>query len=327
MRILILGGTLFLGRHLTEECLKRGYHVTLFHRGKHPAPSEWPVEIIHGDRREGLSPLSGQKWDHVIDTSGYLPDDILRAAAFLKGQTDHYTFISSISVYEDFSKTHLTEEAQLLRLDNPEETDINAHYGALKAACETVVRERFPHSLIVRPGLIAGPFDSSDRFTYWPVKLFTREKVLAPGKPDQPVQFIDARDLSCWILDNAVVHTCGTYNLTGPREPMTMREMLLRLEKMPEITGKAVFAPEAFLKKMKVNPWTDLPLWISEEMGIPGHNTVHIGKALDKGLETRSLDETAGDILEWYQNNGYPGLAWGLSEKREKEVIDLWERQ
>ncbi|HHH84588.1 MAG TPA: NAD-dependent epimerase/dehydratase family protein [Firmicutes bacterium] len=328
MKILILGGTRFLGRHLVYKALDRGYQVTLFHRGIHPAPEEWPVEVIRGDRAKDLNLLEGGAWDCVLDTSGYLPGDVSRSADILKSSTDQYVFISSISVYKDFSNESPDEGADVLSLEDPDETDINAHYGALKAACEIAVKERFPGALIVRPGLIVGPFDPSDRFTYWPVKFHKQRKVLAPGEPDQPVQFIDVRDLALWILDNAEQKTSGTYNLTGPCEPLTMRAMLMKMEAMPGMKGKAVFVPETFLEEQKVESWSDLPLWIAEKLKMPGHNTVHIGKALGKGLKTRPLEETVRDTLEWYEEEGRSSrLSWGLSLEREKEVLELWEKR
>ena len=328
MKILLLGGTRFLGRHLVNEALDRGHQVTLFHRGVHPAPAEWPVDIIQGDRTKDLALLKGRKWDCVIDTSGYLPGDVARSADILKGHAAHYVFISSISVYEDFSRKNPDEDAGVLLLEDPEERDINTHYGALKAACESAVRERFPAALIVRPGLIVGPYDPSDRFTYWPVKFQTQELVLAPGEPDQPVQFIDVRDLAQWIMDNAEVKTAGTFNLTGPARPLTMRAMLQRIEAISGMKGKAVFVPEAFLSEQKIESWSGLPLWIAEEMKMPGHNTVSIQRALDKGLKTRPLEETVRDTLEWYEEEGAShGLSWGLSPQREKEVLELWEKR
>ena len=328
MKILLLGGTRFLGRHLVGDALQRGHQVTLFHRGVHPAPAEWPVDIIRGDRTKDLALLVGQEWDFVIDTSGYLPGDVASSADIIKEHVGRYVFISSISVYKDFSQKNPDEEAEVLPLENPRERDVNAHYGALKAACETAVRERFPASLIVRPGLIVGPFDPSDRFTYWPVKFQTQKRVLAPGEPDQPVQFIDVRDLARWILDNAEEGTAGTFNLTGPAQPLTMRSMLLRMEAMPGMKGKAVFIPEVFLTEQKVESWSGLPLWIAEEMKMPGHNTVSIQRALDKGLKTRPLEETVRDTLEWYEREGRsPRLSWGLSCEREKEVLELWEKR
>ncbi|HOO59885.1 MAG TPA: NAD-dependent epimerase/dehydratase family protein [Candidatus Mcinerneyibacteriales bacterium] len=328
MKILLLGGTRFLGRHLVCEALGRGHQVTLFHRGIHPAPEEWPVEVIRGDRTKDLNSLEGGTWDLVIDTSGYLPGDVARSAEALKVRTSHYTFISSISVYRDFSRKNPDEEAEVLPLEDPEETDINAHYGALKAACESAVKERFPASLIVRPGLIVGPYDPSDRFTYWPVRFSTQEKVLAPGDPDQPVQFIDVRDLAHWILDNAEKRARGTYNLTGPAEPLSMRQMLKRMEVMPGMKGKAVFVPETFLEEQNVESWSGLPLWIAEKQQMPGHNSVCIRRALELGLKTRSLEETVGDTLEWYLKEGRsPQLSWGLSRKKEEEVLALWEKQ
>lgn len=328
MKILLLGGTRFLGRHLVCEALSRGHQVTLFHRGLHPAPEEWPVEVIRGDRTKDLNSLEEGTWDLVIDTSGYLPGDVARSAEVLKVRTSHYTFISSISVYRDFSRKNPGEDAEVLPLEDPEETDVNTHYGALKAACEVAVKERFPASLIVRPGLIVGPYDPSDRFTYWPVRFSTQAKVLAPGDPDQPVQFIDVRDLALWILDNAEKRVRGTYNLTGPAEPLSMRQMLKRMEAMPGMKGKAVFVPETFLEEQRVESWSGLPLWIADKQKMPGHNSVCIRRALDQGLKTRPLEETVGDILEWYLKEGCsPQLSWGLSRKKEEEVLELWEKQ
>jgi 2'-hydroxyisoflavone reductase len=198
MNLLILGGTAFLGRHIVESALVQGHTVTLFNRGR-TNPDLFPqVETIMGDRKESLDALGRRQWDVVIDTSGYHPNDVCASATWLASHVGRYIFISTISVYADFSQPGIDENAPIARLDDPATATLsNETYGPLKSHCEDVVLEIYgPRSLIIRPGLIVGPHDPTDRFTYWPVRAARGGEILAPEGPQLPVQYIDARDLA-----------------------------------------------------------------------------------------------------------------------------------
>jgi 2'-hydroxyisoflavone reductase len=202
MDLLVLGGTRFLGRHLVEEALGRGHQVTLFNRGE-SNPGLFPeVEELRGERGGDLSPLRGRRWDAAIDTSGYLPREVRRSAEILAGSAGHYTFVSSISVYEDFARTGIDEDAPVLEPPDPEPVELDWElYGGLKVGCERAVEAAMPgRALVVRPGMIVGPHDYTDRFPYWRRRVAEGGDVLAPGDPERQVQLIDARDLAGWML-------------------------------------------------------------------------------------------------------------------------------
>ncbi len=236
MKILILGGTLFAGRHLVEIALRRGIEVTIFHRGQ-TNPQLFPtVERLYGDRDGGLTALEGRRWDAVIDTSGYLPRVVRASADLLSEAVDHYTFISTISVYADTSQQGITETAPVGVLEDPTtEERTGETYGPLKALCEQEAEAALPgRVLTVRPGLIVGPYDPSDRFTYWPYRVAQGGEVLAPESPALPVQIIDVRDLAAWILDMVSAGRTGVYNATGAAGSLTLGAVL---ETSQEVSG------------------------------------------------------------------------------------------
>ncbi len=218
MRILILGGTVFVGRHLVEAALARGHEVTLFNRGQH-GPDLYPgVEKLRGDRDGGLDALRGRRWDAAIDTCGYVPRIVRASATLLANAVDHYTFISSVSVYPEAHTRHLDEDSPVGALDDESVEDVTPEtYGPLKALCEQAAEGAMSgRALTIRPGLIVGPHDPTDRFTYWPRRVAQGGEVLAPGRPERPVQIIDARDLAAWTLQLVASGARGVYNATGP---------------------------------------------------------------------------------------------------------------
>src|SRR5262249_50471289 len=249
MNILILGGTVFLGRHLVEAALSRGHRLTLFNRGQH-SPELFPeVERLRGDRDGDLSALDGKSWDAVIDTCGFVPRIVRRSAEGLKKSCAHYTFISSLSVYTDLSKIGLSESDSVPSLNDPSIEEINgATYGPLKRDCEIVVEELFgDRALAVRPGLIVGPYDPSDRFTYWPHRIAQGGKVLAPGKPEETTQIIDVRDLAEWTLEMVENGGGGDYNATGPDYALSMGEVLDSCVRLSDSYAEVVWVSEQFL--------------------------------------------------------------------------------
>lgn len=323
MRLLVLGGTTFLGRHVVESALGSAHEVTLFNRGTTNRELFGEVEKLVGDRNGDLSALEGGRWDAVIDTSGYLPRQVRASAQMLRDSVTNYCFISSISVYAAFSEPLSHEDAPLAVLEDPGSEDIEADYGPLKARCEDAVREIFEDAaLIVRPGLIVGPHDPTGRFTYWVTRLAEGGEVLAPGAPEAPVQVIDARDLADWMIAELEDELTGTFNATGPEEPLAFDEALAACEAAVGSGAELVWVDEDFLASNDVEPWSDLPLWAPPEM--PGLMTVDISKALAAGLRFRPLEDTARDTHEWARSSApLPGEA-GLDRSREKELIEAW---
>lgn len=330
MNLLILGGTVFLGRHIVQAALDAGHGVTLFNRGK-TNPDLYPeAEKLRGDRSTDLTALETGRWDAVIDTSGYSPASVERASQVLSDEADHYTFISTISVYRDPTTSGLDEDAPTAQLPqgSAQAAEVNNEtYGPLKAACERTVREHFDgHVLIIRPGLIVGPHDPTERFTYWPRRMARGGEVLAPGKPDRPVQLIDVRDLAEWIVNSVEADLQGTFNATGPDETLTMRSMLRACAEVADGDVDLAWVPDDFLLDAGVAPFTGLPLWLPE-----GHNglmEIDNRRALDHGLVFRPLKETAADTYEWDQSRGgriHRGP--GIDPARELALLQVWKTQ
>jgi 2'-hydroxyisoflavone reductase len=333
MKILILGGTRFLGRHLVDTALAHSHEVTLFNRGK-TNPSLYPeVETLHGDRDGGLESLAGRQWDAVIDTCGYVPRIVRASVQVLANAVEHYTFISSISVYADensvsiYSDDVLDEDSPIGMIEDETVEEITGEtYGPLKALCEQEVLKTFPtDALIIRPGLIVGPYDSSDRFTYWPVRLARGGDVLAPGDPQMPVQIIDARDLAEWNIRLVEDRVAGVFNATGPEYPLTMRAVLDTCQTVADIPSELTWVSEEFLLEQKVTPFTEMPLWLPK--AVWGMSEVNISRALAAGLKFRPLAGTVADTLCWAQTrpSDYEWLN-GLKPTRETELLATWRR-
>jgi 2'-hydroxyisoflavone reductase len=322
MRVLFIGGTRFVGLHMAEAALARGHEVTLFNRGTNP-DTPAGVELLTGDRDGGLDALRGRTWDAVIDTPGYVPRVVRQSAELLAEAVSRYVFISTLSAYASFEQPGMDESAPLARLDDAaNETVTGETYGGLKARCEDAVREVYgDRALIVRPGYIVGPFDPTDRFTYWPVRAARGGEMLAPGSPDAPIQFIDARDLADFTIGLLESGATGAYNVTGPERPLTWGPFL---EYCRRLTGGDTFltwVDEDFLLTKQLGESGELPLWIASEWN--GLHSVSIAKAVGAGLRTRPLGETINDLLEWRQAVDRP-LAAGLDPEREAELLGSW---
>ncbi len=323
MRILILGGTIFVGRALAEEALNRGHEITLFNRGKRN-PGLFPqVETIIGDRTEDISPLAGRTWDAVIDTCGYLPAIVKKSAEFLSGATNRYVFISSISVYSDFSMPGVDENSPLGVLADPNVTEVTGeNYGPLKVLCEQAAQSAMPDRVLtIRPGLIVGPHDPTDRFTYWPVRIAKGGEVLSPDRPDLPVQFIDVRDLAAWTLTMAESASTGIFNADSPAGSLTIGGVLDSCKRKTESDAQFIWASEEFLLANEVAPWSELPLWVPASEG-EGFSLIDCAKAALAGLKCRPLDETVRDTFAWATSrpNDYAMRA-GLAPEKEVSVI------
>lgn len=328
MKLLILGGTKFLGRHLVDAAQARGHAVTLFNRGTRPGLFAG-VEELRGDRNagaDGLQALRGRTWDAVIDTSGYVPRVVRASALALRAAARRYVFISSISVYDVFD-TPPDETSKTAELSDPASEEIMRDYGALKAACERVVAETYgARALNIRPGLIVGPWDPTGRFTYWPLRLHRGGDVLAPDDPGGPAQFIDARDLAAWTIALAERDVGGVFNATGPAEPLRFDTFLGESARAIGATCRFVWADAAFLKTHDVKSWSELPVWVDDA---PGLARTRIERALSEGLVFRPLAETVRDTLAWAQRmlaSGHKEILGtaGLATDKEAAVLAAW---
>jgi 2'-hydroxyisoflavone reductase len=333
MRLLILGGTVFVGRALTDAALAAGHEVQHVNRGR-TQPPDPRVQTLHADRADPAAlreALSGHPdWDAVIDTSGYLPQVVGESVAALRGRTRRYCFISTISVYASFPASGFDEDAPVLPTPEPLPEKLEMElYGALKAGCEEVVRAAFAErSLVVRPGLIVGPHDPTDRFTYWPVRLARGGTVLAPGRPQRQVQFIDVRDLAEWVVAALERDLAGTFNATGPASPLTMRELLATARVVAESEAELEWVPDEFLVEHGAGAWKELPLWIPEaDPAMAGLMAASNARALRAGLRFRPLDVTLQATLEWARTRP-ADHAWkaGLTAEREGELLATWRR-
>ncbi|HEX4667385.1 MAG TPA: NAD-dependent epimerase/dehydratase family protein [Chthoniobacterales bacterium] len=341
LKILILGGTGFTGPYQVRYAIARGHSVTVFNRGKtHPGILPDGVEQLTGDRNTGdVAALKGRKWDVVIDNPTMLPKWVHDAGAILKGNVERYIFISTISVYGDVPTPGLDETAPLAKYDGKDamketrDTVIAskfALYGPLKALSEKEVEKWFPgKGCIIRPGLIVGPGDETDRFTYWPVRIDRGGEVLAPGNPSDPVQFIDARDLAEWTIRMAEQGATGIYNATGPATPLTVGGMLDGIKEGLKANATFTFVPADFLEKEKVSPWSDMPVWVPPSGEDGGLGTISIKRALARGLTFRPLGETARGTLAWFRaqpKERQEKLGAGLTPEREAEVLAAWHK-
>jgi 2'-hydroxyisoflavone reductase len=330
-RILILGGTGFLGPALVEAARPRGHVLTLFNRGK-TRPELFPdVEKLRGDRDGKLDALRGRRWDAVVDTSGYVPRVVRMSAELLAPSVSQYVFISSISVYRDDLAPGSDESAPLATMPDPASEEVKEHYGALKALCEGAAEKAMPgRTTVVRPGLIVGPGDPTDRFTYWPARIARGGDVLAPGDGKDPAQVVDVRDLAAWLVALVEREDHGTYNATGPREPMTTRGMLEGVRAGVGSTANLVWIPWPFLKEKDVQPWTEMPAWIPAGEEGAGIAAVSNARAVAKGLVFRPIAETARDTLAWWR--GQPEerrakMRAGLAPDKEGAVLAAWKER
>ena len=317
MRLLVLGGTKFLGRAAVEVALARGHEVTLFNRGE-TNPELFPeVEKLRGDRTADLSALEGREWDAVLDPSGYIPSIVRASAEALADSTAHYLFVSSVSVYASLAAPVDEESpvAKLGELPDDELTEDYSNYGPLKALCEQVVADVFgERQASVRPGLIVGANDPTGRFTYWPHRVARGGRVLAPAPPEAQVQFIDAKDLGTWLVDLSERRTGGVYNATHPGR--SWRETL---ETCRDVSGRDAsleWVSAELLDEHEVGEWMELPLWISDPDAAAMHET-DVSRAVAAGLTFRPLEETVRDALEHAAT--VEGV--GLTPEREAELL------
>jgi 2'-hydroxyisoflavone reductase len=317
MRFLVLGGTRFLGRALVNALLDQGHEPTLFNRGQ-TEPELFPdVEKLRGDRSTDLSELEGREWDAVLDVAAYFPHEVRRSVEALSGRAGRYVFVSSVSVYADQS-VRQAEGSTVHELGPGEETDDGVEtYGARKAAGERIVEAAFgDNALVVRPGLIVGPHDRSGRFTYWPHRIARGGEVLGPGSPDDPVQFVDVRDLAAWIVRAAAEDRGGVFNATG--ETMRFGDLLDECRNATGSDARVTWVPSQILLAAGVEEWMGVPLWIVSP-GWEAANRVPVDKALAAGLTFRPLPETILGAL----HEAEPVDGVGLTPERERELLSL----
>jgi 2'-hydroxyisoflavone reductase len=323
MNILIIGGTKFLGRHLVDSALEHGHEITLFNRGKTNPGLFKQVKTISGDREHDLGQLSG-RYDAVIDTCGYFPRVVKLSANALKDLSASYVFISSISVFADNKTIGMDENYPVGKIEDETIEEITGEsYGPLKALCEKAVQEIYKeHALIVRPGLIVGPHDPTDRFTYWPLRVARGGDVLAPEKPDVPVQIIDVRDLASFIINLIEQKASGIYNATGPAYELTFDAMLQTCKQVSGSDANFKWASVEFLEAQNVAAWSDMPVWVPDNEDFAGFSRMNISKAMKAGLVFRPLAETVKDTLQWAAARAADyQMRAGLSAEREKELL------
>jgi 2'-hydroxyisoflavone reductase len=333
MKLLILGGTKFLGRHLVDAALAGGHEVTLFNRGRNN-PDLYPeVEKLRGDRDGGLDALGGRRWDAVVDTSGYVPRVVRASAELLAESVGMYVFISSMSVYADFRQPN-DEDSPVGTLEDESVEEITGEsYGPLKALCERAVESALPgRALHVRAGLIVGPFDPTPRFPYWTARVARGGEVLAPAPRERQVQLIDARDLSEWILRMIAQKRAGVFNASGPDYKLTMQGFLEACRDASGSDARFTWVGEQFLLDAGVEAWSELPLWLPESSETHRYFLAsNCEKAFAAGLAFRPLVETARDTLAWQKlgtpapvKDGVQIADVSMKPERERELLKAW---
>ena len=331
-KILVLGGTAFLGPHFVRAAQANGHTVTLFNRGK-TNPGMWKdLEQLRGDRETGdLTALKGRSFDAVVDTSGYVPAHVEATAKLLADSCKHYQFISTISVYGSFGERPdaITESTDTAKVDDDKVAAVNAireampFYGPLKARCEAAAEAAMPGRVsTLRPGLIVGPGDTSDRFTWWPVRIDRGGEVIAPGDPDGHVQFVDVRDLAAWMLHCIEHDVVGVHNVTGFHGRVSMQEVLGACKCATSTPVTLTWCSEEFLAANKVQPYMQMPLWIPRD----GRSVVDCSKAIAAGMRVRPIADTVRDTLQWAkaERGDKPFARTGLPAEREKELLAKW---
>jgi 2'-hydroxyisoflavone reductase len=319
-KILVLGGTRFVGRAVVASALARGHQVTLFNRGL-TNPNLFPdTEVVTGDRTVSLEPLGGRHFDAVVDVAGYDPAVVELSVKALAATVDRYVYVSTLSVYADHDTAAGQREGARL-LDPRPDTGPEDRYGANKAACEAVVTTAYGNgALIARPGLIAGPHDPTDRFAYWPRRVAAGGTILAPGDPADPVQYIDVRDLAGWCVEGCGQPWRGAYNIVAP--PLPMADFMVACQAVTGVGAKLVWASGDWLHAHGVDPWMGVPLWV----GAPGWsaaNQVDASQAVGHtGLVARSTEATIADIWEWDTARGGPAPGQeGLTAQGEAALL------
>ena len=341
LKILVLGGSRFLGRTFVEAALSENHEVTIFNRGNQNEGLN-DVEIITGDRFGDLIELKNRYWDTVLDTNGFIPYTVHNATELLKDRVNQYTFISSISVYKDWVQENLDENYPVLKMSLEEAAelskDVNGpvyeYYGQFKALCEGNAEKNMPGRVLnIRAGQLIGPNDYTDRIPYWVHRISKGGKVLVPGKPGRRIQVIDNKDLSQWILKLMGTNTAGTFNATGPDYPLSIKEFIDACIKVTGSNAEVVWADEVFLLEQKIAPWTEMPLWVPEnaplspELEKPwkGAFSINVDKAIQSGLTFRPLKDSLAEIYQWEKERKLSQNEWksGMHAEKEAQLLNL----
>ena len=335
LRILFLGGTGFIGPHQVEYAIKRGHHVTLFNRGK-TAPGLFPeAEKLEGDRDGKLDSLKGKTWDAVIDNSGYVPRVVRDSAQLLAKAVEQYLFVSTVGIYQAFEdgswpKDGLDENGPKAALPEAKSEDVRKYYGPLKWLCEQEVAKAFPKTAtVVRPGLISGPGDPTDRFTYWPIRFAKGGEMVAPGSPSDPILYIDARDLGIFCVHLIESKIYGTYNLLGPKGTLTMGELLDSCKRVTKASPTLTWVPGSFLEAQGVNQFGLFP-WLDPKGKGWGGSHLKRDRAFAAGLTFRPLDDTVRDTVEWFRKESAKRQAemkWEIEPDQEAKILAAWHKQ
>jgi 2'-hydroxyisoflavone reductase len=332
-------GTRFVGRHFVTAAQAHGFELTLFNRGRHDPAAFADVDTIHGDRHSELHKLAGRRWDVVVDTCGLLPRAVKASAEALRDSVDVYIFVSTVSVYADASRPGVDENSPTETLTDEQLDKANAidpatatsaaaygdMYGGLKVLCEQAAEAAMSGRVLVqRPGLIVGPYDYTDRFTYWVARVARGGEVLAPGRPQRAVQFIDARDLAEWTVKMIEEKRVGVYNCNGVPGAVTMGRLLDECRAVSASDASFTWVDEDFLLQQQVGAWSELPLWVPEsEESLKGFMFISSDKAIDAGLTFRSLKETVGDTLTWWQSTAaIEPMKAGLDPEKEQRLLN-----
>jgi len=334
LRVLILGATGFIGPHFVPAAVERGHKVSVFLRNRGPESADLlaGVERLMGDRNGDLESIKNRDWDAVLDLATYGPGWVRSLGEALKGRVKHYSFISTISVYDNPAAHDITDENSKVQTyhgsaDPYSVTKPGEHYGAFKWLCEREAEQQFPgKTLILRPGYIVGPGDRNGAFTYWPVRMEKGGEVLVAGEPAAPVQFIDVRDLAAWAMHLIEGSVTGIYNAVGPAVPMTFEQMLNTGRSAMSVSPTLTWAPSSWLAAQKdPQTWQKLLFWTSEPGGFAGTMRMSIERALAKGFTTRPLAATMTDTLSWYRKQPADRQAGLLSIRKKKDDGTGWD--
>jgi 2'-hydroxyisoflavone reductase len=336
LKILILGGTAFLGPAVVNEARLRGHEVTMFNRGRTNADLFPDIERLKGDRDGDIESLKGRQWDVCLDDSGYIPHMVKASAELLAPNVGHYIFVSSISVYKDFTVKGISELSPVGTLSDEAiaaaktQKDITGeNYGPLKALCEQAAEKACPgRTCVIRPGLIVGPMDRSDRFTYWPVRVARGGEVLAPGTPGDFTQVMDVRDLASFVVLSMEQKTVGTFNATSTPGELTMGELLDACKRVSASDATFTWADAKWLEAKNVQAWSDMPVWVPLEGDSAGHPFVDVSRAVKAGLVFRPISETVRGTLDWWQTEPQERrdapMKAGITAEREAELLAAW---
>lgn len=332
MKILILGGTVFLGRHLTEAFLSRGHEVTHYNRGLQNTHLFPEVEKLRGDRDRDLLPLRGRSWDVVVDTCGYFPRQVAAAARALHPHTPLYVFISSVNQYADLSVCGVNENypgaTTIVQAEQPDPPLTPETYGPLKAVCEKAVRQVYgDRALVLRPGCLVGPYDQAHRFTYWAKRAAAGGSILVPGRPDQLWQIIDVRDAAEWIVRMLEEGRTGTFNVVGPEQPISADRLVQELASVAGIDAQPIWVDTGFLRgEPGGSRWLDLAEWSNLPRTMAHLYSIDNAHAVATGLCFRPLAATAKDVLSWLAQRA-PQEADALAPERESDLLRAWDRR